>query len=195
MQNNETKKLTADKLYATYWWLIQLNPQHAMNQPGIFEMTGYSKFQGQDEAKDKEYLLMSKILMLISRGYHERSKKIELFYRDGIVINKTAAPLIVTLYPNDFAYSTEFLKPKYHEWHKFTSNLYEALKSGKGVKHLLPQKKAGFSKDSYFDINLLNFTSEMQLNNYCTKLGRNGHPFDMIAKFHREYLHKKPFHQ
>lgn len=190
-QKKTTEK--KDSFYSTYWWEIWLDKNHFDNSPRVEKMTGYSKYKGMDEAKDKEYLLMSRIKMLFTNGYLSRCKMIEIFWKKGDVVNKKTDPKIVTLYSNTFMLEPHYLSPKFNEWQLFLRRLYDVVRTGKGMEFLLPEMKAGFSKDDYLNIDKYFFTSIEQLQNHCTKLGRNGHPFPAIEKFHRDYLAKKPF--
>lgn len=41
----ENKKLIPDKLYSTYWWVANLDPNHSGNyNPNVTVIHGYSKF-------------------------------------------------------------------------------------------------------------------------------------------------------
>ena len=46
----EKQKLTPDKLYSTYYWVINLDSKHSENNPSVPVMHGYSKFNGHDES-------------------------------------------------------------------------------------------------------------------------------------------------
>lgn len=183
----------ADKLYSQYWWIISLNTSHRDNNPNVTVMHGYSKFQGRDEMKDKKLLMLKKILMLATRGYFSRSKKIEMFSRSGEIVNKSRDKLVVTLYPKFYVLENEYLKPQYNELQLFLKKLYGELAEGKPVDKLLPNRKPQFSKDDYYKVEKLNFSDKGQLNKYCERLINNGHSFDAVTNFQRNYLEKKPF--
>lgn len=187
------EKPPADKLYSQYWWIISLNPSHPQNNPNVNEMHGYSKFQGHDEMQDKEFLLMKKILMLATRGYISRSKMIKIFFRRDTIINKKSDPEIVILYPKTFVLAEKFMQVKYSPLQIFLTKLYQQLSEGKKIDNLLPKRKSSFSKDDFLDISKLNFVNEGQLNNYCTRLIRNGHSFIAVTSFQKNYLERKPF--
>lgn len=184
----------ADKSNSTYWWNMELNTAHPGNNPAVTHMTGYSKFQGHDEARDKEYLLYAKIIMLVEHGYTARSKKISIHWKRGALINKISDPVLLELYPRDFFIPIELLKKKqYQDLQIFVDKVYTCIRDNKPVKFLLPKRKAQFSKDDYFDITKLHFHNNEQLQKYCTRLINNGHPFDQVHNFYLKYTEVKPF--
>jgi hypothetical protein len=182
-----------DKMNSSYWWIIKLDGSHVQNTPQGRAMTGYSKRQGHDEAKDKVQLVMSKTLMLATQGYTARSEQIEMYIRTGEFINKSSDPLMFTLYKKDFRLESGMLKPKWEPVCIFLDKLYTAIRTGQPINNLLPKKKIDWSKEDFFDLNKLFFTDVHQLDNYCRKLAKNDHPFDRIIKFREDYIDKKPF--
>ena len=184
-----------DKLYSTYWWEIYLDGSHPQNSPKGHKFTGYSKKQGHDEAKDKEQLLMRRVLALASHGYIERSEKIIFHYRpqSNEFINKATDPVLFTLRPTKVERDPRMLNKKYDQINSFLDRLYKAIRTGERIDNILPKQKATFSKDDYFDVSKWFFKSREQLDNHCRKLSRHDHPFDAIMKFHADYVERNPF--
>ena len=200
MQQSETSKIRDsrngkwDKLYSTFHWTFEMDPMNNLNNPSVGIICGYSKKEGQDEAIDKQYLLMRKIHTLAGvQGYLKRTRRMEFYAKKEKIIDKTIDPVVVTLFPQTFHFSEQFLKAKYEPLHRFLGDLYDHILQGKQIDHLLPKRKISFSKDDYFNVESLFFNTIAQLDLYCAKLVRNGHPFDQAMNFHRNYLLKKPF--
>ena len=100
MQQNAKKPVfIADKANCTYWWHISFNPDQ-----NVKEMTGYSKFQGMNEAASKDTCLMSKIEMLYKNGYFHRSRVISIYKRIAPLPNKDIDELILAITPESIAY-------------------------------------------------------------------------------------------
>lgn len=181
------KQLIADKLTATFWWEIFLDPNTNVAE----KIVGYSKFQGHDEAKDKRQLLMRKVIMLFSHGYLNRCTSICFYWRCGEFIDKQRDQMMFVLKRDAVEIAPRFLKD--FELCKFFEKFYHMIRTGKDVKTLLPAAKARFSKDEYLNIDMQHpriGTDEMKLNNYCTRLIRNNHPFPQVAKFSADYKAK-----
>lgn len=106
---HENKKLSPqplqwDKINSSYWWHIKLDATNPKNfVPEIF---GYSKAQQHDEAKDKQQLLMRKIIMLHTNDYLHRCTCIDIYKRTGFAVNKKQDQLYLSLTPK--AYSIEY---------------------------------------------------------------------------------------
>jgi len=179
----------ADKT-ASYWWMIHLNPAHPDNSPNVPHLTGYSKMQNHDEAKDKRTMLQYKVVMLATRGYLKKSLRIEFYAKQktDLLIDKTNSLLLFTLYPDTFKLEPQYIK--YFDWVTFLNNFYRLIKNGEDVSYLLPKRKATFSKDDYFDIDKVRCTSIGQLQTYCSKLTRNGHAFGQVNNFYTKYKEK-----
>jgi len=193
MKTQTENKLIADKMYSTYWWIITLDHQHPENyNENVKEITGYSKFQGHDEAQDKRQMLMRKCVMLAQHGYIQRCKRIEVYARDPreAIINKKTSMLLFTMYPKDFRLEPEYLK--IYVWVKFLNDFYLAMRNGGDVTYLLPKPKATFSKDEFFDVSKHTFRTSAHLQTYCAKMVRNGHPFDQVTGFYHKYIEKFP---
>ena len=197
----QTFKKQPDKIYSTYWWIIILDPTHPDNSPDIYEFTGYSKMSGHDEAKDKAELLMKKIIMLHSQGYFEKGKRITIFMKKGDLLNKANSRALLTLNRKDYTIDPECAADKafFKDFLldrgvlRFLKQFYDCIANGKTVQYLLPKSKASFSKDDYLDVEKQHFNSEKQLDTYCERIYRNGHPFEAVMNFRRKYIERKPF--
>jgi hypothetical protein len=197
----EKIKLTPDKLYSTYYWVINLDPRHAINSPNVLVFHGYSKFSGHDEAKDKAMLLMKKIIMLHSNGYLGRSRSIIFYMKRGDFLDKSNAIILFSLTKRDFKIHPECILDKtfYSDFFtkkgilNFLNRFYDCLLNNKEVKHLLPIQKATFSKDDYLNVEIQTFSSHKQLHAYCQRMINNGHPFEAVMNFMLKYLERKPF--
>lgn len=186
---NRPAPLQADKMISTFYWEMFLDKNHPQNS--VDKLTGYSKFQNHDEAKDKKQMLMRKIIMLHSQGYIERSTRIEVFQRTGDFINKTTDTQILILQKNDCTIHERVMKD--FAFVQFIQKFYQFRKEGKEVQTLLPKPNATFSKDEYLNIDLqfrIIGTSELKLASYCSRLIRNGHPFGAVNNFYNCYKEK-----
>lgn len=111
MQNTQKTVFLADKVNCTYWWHITFNPDQNAR-----EMTGYSKFQGFNEAKSKDTCLMSKIEMLYKNGYLHRSRRIIFYKRIAPLPNADIDQVVLVIEPEkitylgDSFYIADFLK-------------------------------------------------------------------------------------
>lgn len=103
-----------DQIYATYWWRGDYLP----GQKKTF-FKGYSKKYGHNEAKDKEYLLISRVLMLQQHGYIDKCSKIEIHKRAGACCMAND-PIVLTLFQDSFLMGEEIILNK---------SLYNSLKS------------------------------------------------------------------
>lgn len=183
------KALVADKMTSTFWWEMFLDPAQPLNC--VEKMTGYSKFQGHDEAKDKRQLLMRKVIMLYTTGWLNKSTQICMYCRVGEFIDKKRDEMMFVLKRDHVELSPRYLQD--FELVRFFEKFYQMLRSGKDVKTLLPAPKAHFSKDEYLNIDLQHpriGTDEMKLNNYCARLIRNGHAFGAVNHFFTQYKEK-----
>jgi hypothetical protein len=196
--NTMPKKFEADKIYSTYWWVIKLDPKHPSNyNPNVIEITGYSKNQGHDEAKDIYYLLLSKIIMLHSKGYFDKSLHIDFYKRKGDLLNKSNCIYLFRLSQKDYELSEEVINNK-DSMKSITSNgiidfltkFYNIIAEGKDVKYLLPKRNPSFSKDEYFNTDNHRFKSKAHLYAFCTKMIVSGHAYDQVMNFQRKYEEK-----
>ncbi len=188
-----------DKIYSTYWWEIELDHRHPRNfSPKVTTLTGYSKLQGHDEAKDKNTLLMKRVYMLAANGYLDanpnRVKYITIYKRSTVMINKNADPQILYLMPRDFEMKLTDTQ-LYPGLVKFLKDLYDYLKTGKDIRNLLPKDAEKFSKDQYFDITRYNFPSRMHLYTWAEKMIKDGHSFAQVQSFVYKYTQNKIFVQ
>lgn len=186
----QKQNLIADKIYSTYWWEIYLDHNHERNWNKKVEMlTGYSKFQNHDEAKDKNQMLMTKVLMLATNGYFERCKYIIMYKRIGNLVDKSKDKIIFTLKPKDYILPTENIGQN-PELVTFLTNLYDHIKTGKNIRNLLPKSQAKFSKDEYFQIERHSFPSHRHLYNWAEKMIKDGHSFLQVQNFVVKYTEK-----
>jgi len=194
---NKAAQPPGDKIYSTYWWEIVLDHAHPRNyNPNVKQLTGYSKLQGHDEMKDKEMLLMKRILMLATNGYLDaapnRVKYIAIYKRGGTLILKNQDDIICTLLPRDFEMRIADVG-KHPKVVKFLKDLYDHLKTGKNIQNLLPKEQEKFSKDEYFDITRYNFPSQSHLYLWAERKIQDGHSFLQVQSFVAKYLERKPF--
>lgn len=193
------QKLVADKVNSTYWWIIELDHSHPSNyNPNVKEITGYSKFQGHDEARDKHNLFESKVIMLFQRGYHQRSHRITIYMKnpdDTMVLKETSIPLFV-LERRDFKIdSAEMLDEKtfrIKEKVEFLTKLYTSSVMGKDITYLVKQRRIIYTKDDFFNVDKHTFLTQAHLIAYCQKKIADGHPKDQATNFFRKYLEKHP---
>lgn len=185
-------KFKADKQNCTFWWTIHLNPNIPTNKTDT--IAGYSKFENQDEAKDKEDCLMAKIEMLWKHNYIQNCTKIDIFKRAG-KFPCTSDPLIITLTPNDY----KLVNVSDSKWRikQFLENFYDCIVKEKEVKFLrpLPNKTEQIDSDSIFNVNKHNFKTHRELYKFAEKqksLGRSpGQVDDFVKKYTEEKLHSQ----
>lgn len=191
LKSMETKSnLQWDKINSTWWWEIQLDHSHVRNYNTRVQMiTGYSKAQGHDEAKDKMQMLMRKILMLATNGYFQRSKYIIIYKRAGQLVDKQRDQIMVTLLPKDYKLPPENIGQT-PELVSFLTKLYDHIRDGKDVNYLLPKPRAEFSKDEYFQIERHSFPSRKHLYNWAEKMIKDGHSFLQVQSFVIKYIEK-----
>lgn len=115
-----------DKINSTYWWKINLKPTEARPY-----LKGFSKKYGQNEAKDKEYLLCRIAIMLDEHGYPDRvtrEKGIEIHKREGNRCRDND-PIILQLFPDTFELGEEILTNR--EIYRHVKEMYERRKNPK----------------------------------------------------------------
>jgi len=179
-----------DKISSSYYWQMKMNMQHPKNY--VPEIWGYSKAIGHDEAKDRQQMLMRKILMLHTNNYLERSHEINIFKRAGSAVNKKDDPLYLILRPFEYSIAYDPLLKQF-EFIKFLDDFYTLIREKKSPKFLLPKSKATFSKDDYLNIDIQQArigNDENKLNTYCAQLVRNGHSFTAASSFALKYKEK-----
>lgn len=163
-----------------------------MNNPDnrAKEIHGYSKFQYQAEAKNKEDVLMAKIEMLYKHGYLNRSTKIEIYKRIAPLPSVDEDPLVLTLLAKDYIIPTNFINKMPWRVKQFLINFYDAIAHGREIKGLRPLPDKKQSKDDLFDINKHHFSSYAQLMVWAEKQLSNGHPADQVKSFMDKYIEK-----
>jgi hypothetical protein len=94
--------LVPDKINSTYWWVINMNPDQKVEV-----ITGYSKFEGFNEARNADDTLASKIEMLYKRGYFHRSRRITIYKRLGAMCNIETDQTLLEISPDNWIYYGE----------------------------------------------------------------------------------------
>lgn len=179
-----------DKIFSTYYWIIYLDPAHPQNNPRIQYMRGYSKAEKQSEARDKDYLLKSKVINLAKHGYLDKCTHIEMKRRTGNTINESIDKVIFTLYKKDFKIPPEHLdKSSFIRW---LEDLYQAHRKDKNFDGLLSKPKTDFSQDDLFKIEKYKFATLRQLIAQCDRFINFGHPKGMVEGFYTKYLDFHP---
>lgn len=185
--------LIADKIYSSFWWKIELDSNNPRNyNRNVQTLTGYSKFQGHDEAKDKIQMLMRKIIMLATNGYLDCSTDIIIYKRMGELIDKKRDIELVTLFRKDYNMPIENIG-KNPELVEFLKKLYSHIRDGIKVDNILPRPRAQFNKDEYFEITRHNFSTHAHMYSWAEKMIKDGHSFLQVQNFIVKYLEKKPF--
>lgn len=205
IKNPTTMNKRADNINCTYWWIMHLDRKHTFNK--MDNMYGYGKFQGDDEALDKEKLLMRHVTMLFKEQenppflpYINRCHKIDIYKKkqEGLIPSKKDWH-VLTLLPHDFSIPPEMLKYFPASVKTFLSKFYAAILSGKKITHLIPMKKAEqnpFNNDiTKWDVSTYSFKTYAQLLSWANSMGSKGHPPGRINDFIIKYCDAKPFKQ
>jgi hypothetical protein len=177
-----------DKFESTYYWIIYLDNKNPLNSATIKPMTGYSKVVGHDEARDKMQLLMSKVSMLVNRGYPFRSTRIEIYWKQGRLIDKRNDPILLTLYPDDYQFEKRCLQPKYYHVREFLRKIYSLIIVEDGTRGYTSNIPPGSSKDEDLNPNRFSFRRRRDLDEYCSKMLRNGRARGQVEGFRETYL-------
>lgn len=122
-----------DQVYSTYWWRGEYNP----DQKKTF-FKGYSKKYGHNEARDKDYLLISRVMMLLKNGYFDKCTQIEIHQRVGPCC-MADDPVILTLFPNTFAMAPEIITKR--EIYLQLKSIYEVRSNKLTGKYPLQRPK------------------------------------------------------
>lgn len=178
----QKKQINWDKISASYYWIIFLNPNHRHNH--VECLYGYSKVYDQREREDKTELLKHKILMLYQNDFlnPERVLKIEIYQRADDVINKKVDPKILTLYPDKYVIdklNETFILNKYGA---FLVDFYNRVSKRLSMEGLVITKRKPKSKDEYLNP-AKEFKSLQQLYSYATNLLRYGHAPGEVEHF------------
>lgn len=186
----ETKKKfhgMPDKANCTYWWRIYLDRSHPDNKPTVETIDGYSKFQNNDEAKDKDDVLMAKCEMLYKNGYLNRATHIEIYLKKGAMPSVHEDLLILILQKNDYKLSPIFLKNTNWRMQKFLHNYYEAIKGGRPALGLRPLKDKQAAQVDEFDISIYNFKTHSELYAKAEQFISLGRAPERVLDFVRRY--------
>jgi hypothetical protein len=150
MQATQQQKVGEwDKIYSTYWWKGTYLP----GQKSEF-FKGYSKKYGHNEAADKDYLLIAKVMMLNQHGYLDKCSVIEFHERMGSYCRDTD-PVVITLYPDRPVISPEGITK---------ANIYKSLTA------LYEERKGlGLNKFIHSKPNVINASTDEQVKLSVTK--------------------------
>jgi hypothetical protein len=186
MQN---KQLIPDKVNCTYWWIINLDTKNPANRTDV--MHGYSKFQKQAEAKDKNDILFAKLEMFYKNGYFKRIQSIDIYKRVAPFPSKQGDQLLITLFPDDYTIPISSIGDLDQEVQKYLQKFYGHMLRNMPVDGLRPLKDpTKNSKDNLFDIRNYTFKNFMDLDKFCQKLIANEHPKAQVFQFMRSYAQK-----
>lgn len=122
-----------DQVYSSYWWKGTYLP----GQKREF-FKGYSKKYGHNEAKDKDYLLISRVMMLQQHAYIDKCSKIEIHKRIGPICS-AQDPIILTLTPETFIMGEIILLNK--NLYAQLKNIYEARGGAEGNPYIINRPK------------------------------------------------------
>jgi hypothetical protein len=186
MEQNKIKPFQWDTLTSTYYWYIELDPNHAQNSvPGL---TGYSKVVNQNEAQDKDNLLKRKIVTLFNNSYLLRAKKIEFYQRSGDYIDKKRDPKILILYRDNYDIPELNHDIIFKKFGAFLKEFYYRLENRKSMEGILPkQKNLSTNLDDLFNVDKYNFPSLAHLYAKASNFSRHGHAPGLIDDFVRKY--------
>lgn len=191
MEKKKKFQGTADKVNCTYWWRIYPDHNHPGNKSSVERIDGYSKFQNNAEAKDKDDVLMAKCEMLYKNGYLKRATHIEIFLRRAPLPSVDEDLLILTLYPNDYKLSPLYLQNINWRMQKFLQNFYDAIKNNRPALGLRPLKDKTKQPVDEFDINLYNFKTHAELYAKAEKFISLGRAPGQIQDFVRKYTESR----
>lgn len=183
-----------DKINCTYWWSFYPDTSHKKWFRPIEEGCGYSKKQGHNEAKDKNQLLISKIIMLCKNEYIQSCRM--------VIINKR--PIVKSLHLSDDQQIVVFKdRGKLVAWNNYIYtnlpkdivqhllNIGEMISSGnaKGVEFYMPHKKpeAVLQQDSEAKKNTFK-TAEHVLSWAEYEVTKKGKPFKETYEFCNQYI-------
>lgn len=179
---NQKNQLNWDKISASYYWVIYLNPEHKHNH--VEKLTGYSKVYDQREREDKQELLKSKILMLFQNDFlnPDRVLKIDIYQRADELVNKKTDPLILTLFPSHYVINK--LNEVYilNKYGAFLEEFYKRVRAKLSMEGLVMSKRKPVNKDEYLNP-LKDFKSLQHLYSYSANLLRYGHAPGQVEQF------------
>lgn len=172
---------------STWWWLMFLDRNNPVNKVDV--MYGYSMYQGRDEKKDKERLLMDIIIRLFVNGWFSKADKIVVYKRTGEFIEKDKDKTAAILTATGYTLTPEFEKP----FKDFLTKFYKLVRDGQNVRFLLPATRASLGRDEYLNIDVQHLKIKgdiSRLYDYCSRLVRNGHRFADALSFYHRYITK-----
>lgn len=190
-------KIPWDKINCSYWWHFVPDHDHKKWFKPISDGNGYSKKQGHDEMKDKNMLLISKIIMLCTKDYITSCKSVEIFKRPIIkAMNNTDDQIIVTFFNrgkqiiwNNYIHTN---MPKDIVAHLM--NIGEMIKTGNisGLQYYMPRKKPeAILVQKNEDRNILNFRTADHVQSWAEyQIKNKGADFKTISEFADVYIKK-----
>ena len=195
MERQRKKQPEWDVHYSTYYWEIYLDPMSEHNSALVKCLTGYSKKEGQSEARDIHYLLKAKLMNLNKNGYFERILYIKIFQRTGEMINKRFDPCILMVYPKHYVIPDDNHDLIYKRFARFLDELYRRKKDNLSLEGLLPRLREKWSKDDLINITFMSkyINNFQQLYTHAGKLLIHGHPEGAVENFIRTMKQLKGF--
>lgn len=184
-----------DKLYASYFWKINLDPNNPNNWQEY--LIGYSKRKNQNEAEDKDELLKTKIVNLYNNGYFSKFLSWEIYMRTGAVIDKSRDPKILILYPRHYDIPPLNHDAVYKKFGRWLDELYAAIKNNHDVRKLLKSNKKPISKDDYLNPQKVSgkIPDIATLYRYSGRLSEWGHAPGAIEKFIADFKEMKGWNE
>lgn len=135
-----------DLTYATYWWRLYWIQ-------GKEYSTSSSKVWGEMEAADKNMVLFRCLEMLINHGMLKKTHRIEIYRRQGAMIQLQGDPLVGTLYPTHFVFDMKQLQQFHCD---YLDGVYLAINTGQplppGSKYKPVRKIKNSSLDQAFEL-------------------------------------------
>jgi len=186
-----------DKIDCTYWWVFYPDFSHKKWFKPIEEGKGYSKKHGNNEAKDKNLLLISKIIMLCTNEYIQSCRRVEIYKRPmNTPLHHTQDQLLVTF--ND--------RGKVIQWDNFIYSNFpkdivqhllkigEMIQEGKAldVQYYMPRKRPeAVLAQKVEDKNKLNFPTPEHVDSWAEyQVKKKGADFKTVSDFAAEYKRK-----
>jgi hypothetical protein len=189
-QNQPTQNFNPnwDKLKATYYWRINLDPDYKGVRPNRQAfIIGYSKKIGQSENSDKELLFRKKVTMLWQNGYLEKCTSIEFYARYDVYINKATDPRMVELYPTFYNIpeaSHDWIYPIHGE---FLHEFYECIKAKKDPLYLSASKHSPVPKDEYLNPGRFHYRHVSEVYAHAARASEMGFAIGQVDAFVRTY--------
>lgn len=98
--NRRTKSpQVADKINSSYWWEMEMHDDQRVKF-----MTGYSKFEGFNEARNTDDVLAGRVEMLYKNGYMLNTRCITIYKRIGAICNRELDQVVLIITPTNWEY-------------------------------------------------------------------------------------------